>query len=150
MRAVLQRVSSAAVEIDGAVKGAIGRGVVILVGVRNGDTATDAEFLAQKCVNLRIFADDQGKFNLSALDVGAELLVVSQFTLYADCRRGRRPGFTDAAPPEISKPLYECFVQALRRYDLTVAEGVFGAHMVVHINNDGPVTVIVESPGGQQ
>ncbi|MDZ7339671.1 MAG: D-aminoacyl-tRNA deacylase [candidate division KSB1 bacterium] len=146
MRAVLQRVTSASVEIDGATTGRIGKGLVILVGVRNGDTKADAEFLAQKCVNLRIFADDQGKFNLSALDVGAELLVVSQFTLYADCRRGRRPGFTDAAPPELSKPLYEHFVAALRGHGLTVAEGVFGAHMVVHINNDGPVTVILDSP----
>jgi len=132
------------------VTGAIGRGLVILVGVRNGDTEADAEFLAQKCVNLRIFADEQGKFNLSALDVGAELLVVSQFTLYADCRRGRRPGFSDAAPPEISKPLYDRFVQALRTHGLSVAEGVFGAHMVVHISNDGPVTVIVDSPAGEQ
>ncbi|MCR4439371.1 MAG: D-aminoacyl-tRNA deacylase [bacterium] len=150
MRAVLQRVTSASVEIDGAVSGSIGRGLVVLVGVRNGDTRADAEFLAQKCVNLRIFADQQGKFNLSALDVGAELLVVSQFTLYADCRRGRRPGFTEAAPPEVSKPLYDHFVQALRGYGLPVAEGVFGAHMVVHINNDGPVTVIVDTPPGQQ
>ncbi|MBC7188441.1 MAG: D-tyrosyl-tRNA(Tyr) deacylase [Calditrichaeota bacterium] len=150
MRAVLQRVTSASVEIDGTVRGSIGKGLVILVGVRNGDTRADAEFLAQKCVNLRIFADQQGKFNLSALDVGAELLAISQFTLYADCRRGRRPGFTDAAPPEVSRPLYEHFVRALRGYGLTVAEGVFGAHMVVHINNDGPVTVIVDTPPGEQ
>ncbi len=150
MRAVLQRVTSASVEIEGTCAGSIGKGLVILVGVRNGDSAEDAEFLAQKCVNLRIFADDQGKFNLSALDVGAELLVVSQFTLYADCRRGRRPGFTEAAPPELSQPLYEHFVHALRGYGLKVAEGVFGAHMLVRIHNDGPVTVIVDTPGQGQ
>ena len=146
MRAVVQRVSSASVEVDGEIVGSIGKGLVVLLGVRNGDTEGDARFVAEKCANLRIFGDQQGKFNLSALDVGAETLVVSQFTLYGDCRRGRRPSFTDAAHPEISEPLYSRFVDYLRATGLKVAEGVFGARMLVKINNDGPVTLIVESP----
>jgi D-tyrosyl-tRNA(Tyr) deacylase len=125
--------------------GEIGSGLVILLGVKNGDTEEDAKFLADKCVNLRIFADDAGKFNLSALDVGGELLAISQFTLYGDARKGRRPSFVEAAPPEISEPLYEKFVYYLQQSQLKTATGIFGAMMVVEIHNDGPVTILLES-----
>ncbi len=145
MRAVVQRVSSGSVSIDGKVVGKIDEGLVILLGVRNGDTEADVKFLADKCVNLRIFTDENGKFNLSALDVKGELLAVSQFTLYGNTRKGRRPSFIEAAPPEISEPLYEKFVDYLRESGLKVATGEFGAMMLVEINNDGPVTIIVES-----
>ena len=145
MRAVVQRVSSGLVLIDGKIVGKIGKGLVILLGVRNGDTEADAKFLADKCVNLRIFTDENGKFNLSALDVKGELLAISQFTLYGDTRKGRRPSFIEAAPPEASEPLYEKFVDYLRESGLKVATGEFGAMMLVEINNDGPVTIIVES-----
>ncbi len=145
MRALIQRVSAAAVTVDGVELGRIGRGLVILLGVRTGDTAADADFVAAKCANLRIFEDTDGKFNLSALDVRAELLVVSQFTLYADCSHGRRPSFTDAAPPPVAEPLYEHFVRACAATGLAVRMGRFGAHMLVSLTNDGPVTVLVES-----
>ncbi len=147
MRAVVQRVKKASVSIDGEVVGRIGLGLVILLGVRHGDREEDARFLAQKCVNLRIFADEDGKFNRSALDVGGELLAISQFTLYGDTRKGRRPSFVEAAPPEVSEPLYNRFVEFLRDSGLRVAEGRFGAMMLVEIHNDGPVTLIVESKG---
>lgn len=145
MRVVVQRVTKASVSIDGKIVGQINRGLVILLGVKNGDDESDARFLADKCVNLRIFADAEGKFNLSALEVGADLLVVSQFTLYGDARKGRRPSFVDAAPPEISEPLYQRFVDYLRKSGLKVATGEFGAMMLVEIHNDGPVTIILES-----
>ena len=145
MRAVVQRVSSGSVSIDGKVVGKIDEGLVILLGVRNGDTEADVKFLADKCVNLRIFTDENGKFNLSALDVKGELLAVSQFTLYGNTRKGRRPSFIEAAPPEISEPLYKKFIDYLRESGLKVATGEFGAMMLVEINNDGPVTIIVES-----
>jgi len=145
MRAVVQRVSSGSVSIDGKMVGKIGTGLVILLGVKNGDTEADAKFLADKCVNLRIFTDEAGKFNLSALDVGGELLAISQFTLYGNTRKGRRPSFVEAAPPEISEPLYEKFVEFLKQSGLKVASGEFGAMMLVEINNHGPVTIIVES-----
>ena len=145
MRAVVQRVSSGSVSIDGKMVGKIGEGLVILLGVKNGDTEADAKFLADKCVNLRIFTDEAGKFNLSALDVGGELLAISQFTLYGNTRKGRRPSFIEAAPPEISEPLYEKFVSFLKESRLKVATGEFGAMMLVEINNHGPVTIIVES-----
>lgn len=145
MRAVVQRVTKASVSIEGKIVGQINRGLVILLGVKNGDDESDARFLADKCVNLRIFADAEGKFNLSALEVGGELLVVSQFTLYGDTRKGRRPSFVDAAPPEISEPLYQRFVEYLRQSGLKVATGEFGAMMLVEIHNDGPVTLILES-----
>lgn len=148
MRAVVQRVTRASVTVDEKVVGKIGKGLVILLGVRNEDTEKDAEFLAEKCANLRIFADDKGKFNLSALDVGGEMLVVSQFTLYGDTRKGRRPSFIEAAPPEISQPLYKHFIQHLKSLGLKVEEGIFGAMMLVEIHNDGPVTLIVESKNG--
>jgi len=145
MRAVVQRVSKASISINGKIVGQINKGLVILLGVKNGDDQSDAKFLAKKCVNLRIFADNEGKFNLSALEVGGELLAISQFTLYGDTRKGRRPSFVEAAPPEISKPLYEKFVDYLRESGLKVATGEFGAMMLVEIHNDGPVTIILES-----
>lgn len=145
MRAVIQRVTRASVSIDGEIVGAIDAGLVILLGVKHGDTEADAKFLAEKCANLRIFADEEGKFNRSALDVSSEFLAISQFTLYGDARKGRRPSFIEAAPPEISEPLYLKFVEYLKETGLKVATGKFGAMMLVEILNDGPVTLILES-----
>jgi D-tyrosyl-tRNA(Tyr) deacylase len=145
MRAVVQRVLEAKVFVEDEVVGTIGRGVVVLVGVKDGDREEDAGWLAEKCVNLRIFENDQGKFHFSLLDNWGEILVVSQFTLYGDCRRGRRPSFTEAASPEFAKKLYEKFVEALRKTGLNVSTGVFAARMRVEIHNDGPVTLIVDS-----
>jgi D-tyrosyl-tRNA(Tyr) deacylase len=144
MRAVVQRVTKGSVTVDGEVTGSIGRGLVVLVGVTHDDGDDEARFLANKIANLRIFADDEGKFNLSALDVGAAALVVSQFTLYGDARKGRRPSFVKAAPPEIAEPLIERFVSFLEAEGLQVETGVFGAMMLVEILNDGPVTIILE------
>ena len=146
MRAVLQRVSRAEVRIAGQVVGAVGRGLLVLLGVAPGDTAADAAWLADKVVGLRIFADDEGKMNRSVAEVGGGVLVVSQFTLYGDCRKGRRPSFLDAAPPEIAVPLYESYVEGLRALGLPVATGRFGAMMQVELINDGPVTLIIDSP----
>ena len=120
--------------------------MLILLGVGHEDGPEDLRFVAEKCANLRIFEDDDGKMNRSLLDVGGEALIVSQFTLYGDTRKGRRPGFTRAAPPEIAEPTYERFAQSLRDLGIQVATGVFGAHMSVEIHNDGPVTLLVESP----
>jgi len=145
MRAVVQRVSQASVSIDDQIVGQIGRGLVVLVGVKDGDTEADAHWLANKVANLRIFPDAQSKFNLSALEVGGEALVVSQFTLYGDARKGRRPDFTAAARPEIAEPLVTKFVGFLRDAGLKVATGKFQAMMLVKIFNDGPVTIILES-----
>ncbi len=125
--------------------GRIGKGLVILLGVRNSDTEAEAQYLAEKCANLRIFSDENHNLNLSCLDVQGEVLVVSQFTLYGDTRKGRRPSFIEAAPPTVSEPLYKQFIAYLRDLGLKVAEGVFGAMMQVEIINDGPVTLIVES-----
>lgn len=144
MRAVVQRVRKASVSVGDEVVGAIGPGLVVLLGVKNGDTEAEARWLANKIANLRIFSDQEGKFNLSALDVGGEALVVSQFTLYADARKGRRPSFTEAAPPEVAEPLVEKFVEFLRAEGLKVETGRFGAMMLVEIHNDGPVTIILE------
>lgn len=144
MRAVVQRVSHASVSVDGETVGSIKRGLVVLVGVTHEDGESEARFLAKKIANLRIFADDAGKFNRSALDVNAETLVVSQFTLYGDARKGRRPSFVEAAPPEIAEPLIEEFVSYLEEEGLRVATGVFGAMMMVELHNDGPVTIILE------
>ena len=145
MKALLQRVSKASVSVDGQVVGEIGPGLVVLVGVASGDTEEDARSLAEKTANLRIFTDAEGKFNLSALDTGAEALVVSQFTLLADTRKGRRPSFTDAARPEEAEALVDTFVEHLRRSGLRVETGRFQRHMLVEIHNDGPVTVLLES-----
>ena len=145
MRAVVQRVTRASVVVDGVVVGAIGRGFVILLGVTHGDREVQAAWMANKIAGLRVFEDDEGKMNRSLLDVGGSALVVSQFTLYGDCRRGRRPSFTDAARPEIAEPLCDRFVELLRQAGVRQVEsGVFGAHMEVEIHNDGPVTLILE------
>ena len=145
MRALIQRVRSASVSIDDEIIGKIGRGLVILLGIRTGDTKEAAQFLSEKCVNLRIFSDSAGKFNLSALDVGAEILVVSQFTLYGDCRKGRRPNFMEAAPPSESSPLYDHFLTSIQNFRLRIVSGKFGADMLVDIKNEGPVTIFVDS-----
>ncbi|MBM3127293.1 MAG: D-tyrosyl-tRNA(Tyr) deacylase [Chloroflexi bacterium] len=150
MRAVLQRVRRAAVSVDDHTLGAIDAGLVIFVGVTHEDDENAARWLAQKSATLRIFEDDSGKFNRSALDIGASALVVSQFTLYADARRGRRPDFIAAARPEIAEPLIERFVALLREQGLRVETGKFQAHMLVEISNDGPVTIILDSPRQQQ
>jgi len=144
MRALIQRVSRASVSVKGKVIGEIGRGVVVLVGVTHGDTEEQAEWLARKVAGLRIFEDSAGKMNAGLLDVDGAALVISQFTLYADARKGRRPGFTDAAPPEVAEPLVARFVQALRGHGVPVETGVFGAYMLVEIHNDGPVTILLE------
>ena len=144
MRAVVQRVSQASVSVGGEVVGDIGRGVVVLVGVTHGDTEEQAEWLARKIAGLRIFEDNEGKMNAGLLDADGAALVISQFTLYADCRKGRRPSFTNAAMPEVAEPLVEHFAQALRDHGVPVQTGVFGAHMLVEIYNDGPVTILLE------
>ena len=144
MRVLLQRVSSASVTVDGQVISKIGAGLLILVGIGHGDGEPQAEYLAEKVANLRVFEDSQGKTNLSVLDRQGEAIVVSQFTLYADARKGRRPSFTDAALPEVAEPLVERFAQLLRDHGVPTQTGRFGAHMEVEIHNDGPVTVWLE------
>ena len=144
MKAVVQRVSRGSVTIDGRRTAEIGRGLVILLGIGPDDGLENARALARKIALLRIFEDPQGKMNLSVLDVGGEAIVVSQFTLFADTRKGNRPAFTDAAPPEQARPLCDRFVQLLREQGVPVQEGEFGAHMVVEIINDGPVTIQFE------
>jgi D-aminoacyl-tRNA deacylase len=144
MRALLQRVSKASVRVEGQTISDIGKGLLILLGVGHGDREEQAKFLAEKIANLRIFEDDQGKTNLSVLDVKGEALVVSQFTLYADARKGRRPSFTDAAPPEVAEPLVNRFAELLHGHGVPTQTGMFGAHMDVEIHNDGPVTIWLE------
>ncbi len=144
MRAVVQRVSKASVSVDGEGVGAIGPGLVVFVGVTHHDGDEEARFLAAKIAHLRIFADDEGKFNRSALEMGGEALVISQFTVYGDARKGRRPNFVQAAPPEIAEPLIEKLVSFLQEEGLHVETGVFGAMMTVETHNDGPVTIILE------
>jgi len=144
MRALVQRVKEARVEVDGKVVGQIGPGLLILLGVRVTDTETELRWVADKCLNLRIFEDAAGKFNHSLLETKGEILIVSQFTLYGDASRGRRPSFTDAAPPAIAEPLYEKFAATLRAAGVKVATGVFGAMMEVSLQNSGPVTIMVE------
>jgi len=145
MRVVIQRVTEASVTVDNQVVGKIGSGLLVLLGIGTDDQLATATLLAEKIANMRIFADDEGRFNRSALDVGGAALVVSQFTLYADTRRGRRPSFAAAAPPEIAMPLVDAFVAALRARGMTVATGIFGAHMHVALLNDGPVTLVLDS-----
>lgn len=144
MRALLQRVSQASVTVDEQVISRIGRGILILLGVGQGDGEKQAQFLAEKAANLRIFDDEQGRMNLSVLDVSGEAIVVSQFTLYADARRGRRPSFTEAAMPESAAPLVQRFVELLRHQGVPTQTGEFGKHMQVDIQNDGPVTIWLE------
>lgn len=148
MRVVVQRVKRGSVEIAGALSAEIGPGFVVLLGIRTGDTPEAARFLAEKCASLRVLEDGEGKMNLSLNDTGGSVIVVSQFTLYGDARRGNRPGFTDAARPEEAQPLYELFVRRMRELlgDARVKTGVFGAMMDVTIVNDGPVTIIIDSP----
>jgi D-aminoacyl-tRNA deacylase len=145
MKAVLQRVTKASVTVDAEVVGAVGPGLVIFVGVAKGDNERDALYLARKSLELRIFADAEGRFNLCALEVKADLLVVSQFTLLADTRKGRRPSFVEAASPDIARQLFEEFVTAVRQGGLRVETGRFQEHMLVEIHNDGPVTISMDS-----
>lgn len=146
MRAVVQRVQEARVEVDGRVTGRIGRGLLVLVAVRQGDSDREAAWLAEKIVALRLFEDGEGRMNHSVAEVGGGILAVSQFTLYGDCRRGRRPSYSEAAPPAQAQALYDRFVGHLAASGLPVQQGVFQAHMDVHLVNDGPVTVLVDSP----
>jgi D-tyrosyl-tRNA(Tyr) deacylase len=146
MRAVLQRVSWAKVFVDGLPTGEIARGWLLLLGIDPSDASKDIEWLAEKVAHLRAFADQNGKMNLSVLDIVGAVLVVSQFTLYGDCTKGRRPGFTAAAPPEVAEPLYEQFKTALKALGLPVASGRFGADMQVELVNDGPVTFVLDTP----
>jgi D-tyrosyl-tRNA(Tyr) deacylase len=141
----VQRASKASVTIEGQLVSAISQGLVVLIGVGKGDSEPDAQYLADKIANLRIFSDEADKFNLSALDIGGEALVVSQFTLLADTRKGRRPSFTEAAPPEEAEPLIEIFVQLLRAAGLKVETGRFRQNMLVEIHNSGPVTIFLDS-----
>ncbi len=145
MKALLQRVSKASVTVEGEMVANIGRGLVVFVGISQGDTERDAQYLAGKTVDLRIFPDSEGKFNLSALDTRGELLVVSQFTLLADAKKGRRPSFTEAAPPQQAEALFQRFLEFLRQSGLKVESGRFQEHMHVEIHNDGPVTILLDS-----
>lgn len=145
MRAVVQRVQQGHVSVDDNIIGQIGAGLVVLLGITQDDTKNDAQYMADKIAHLRIFEDEAGKMNLSVLDIGGEVLSVSQFTLYGDCRTGRRPSFTEAASPEQAKALYELFNQALKDWGLPVATGKFQAHMCVTLANDGPVTMLLDS-----
>lgn len=145
MRALVQRVSRAAVHADGDLVSEIGHGLLVLLGVHHDDAEKDATYIASKLANLRIFPDDDGQMNRSVLDIGGEALVVSQFTLYADMRKGRRPSFVDAARPEVAEPLVEAVISALAGFGVAAHAGVFGAHMDVELVNDGPVTVLIDT-----
>ena len=148
MRAVVQRVSQARVDVEARTVGSIGRGLVVLLGVARDDTSVDADYLAEKIANLRIFNDEQGKMNRALVETAGEMLVVSQFTLYGDVRRGRRPSYTDAAEPDRACVLYEYFVERARGYGIKVETGVFQAMMQVSLINDGPVTILLDSRKG--
>lgn len=150
MRTVVQRVSRASVVVDGATVGEIGAGLLVLLGVGHDDGQAEVAWMADKLIGLRIFDDPQGKMNLSLTDVGGAMLVVSQFTLWGDCRKGKRPSFINAAPPEVAEALYEAFVAAVRARGVEVATGRFRHHMDVSLVNDGPVTLVVESPAAAQ
>ena len=145
MRAVVQRVASASVTVDGKLISEIGKGLLIFHGVAHGDNSADLDYLTNKVANLRVFEDDEGRMNRSLLEIGGEALVVSQFTLYGDCRKGRRPSFIDAAPPDKAKALYRQFIQALSNTGISVKEGIFQAMMDVKLVNDGPVTILLDS-----
>ena len=145
MRAVIQRVTRASVSVDGETVGSIGAGLLVLLGVADGDGPEEARRLAEKTAELRVFADGEGKFNLSLLGTGGEALVVSQFTLLADTRKGRRPSFTAAAPPDVAARLVDAYAEALRELGVPVAEGRFGTHMLVELENDGPVTLVPDT-----
>ena len=145
MRALIQRVRRANVTVEGKVVGQIDQGLLVLLGVGKDDSEVQVKTLVDKIVYLRIFGDDEGKMNRSLLDIGGQVLVVSQFTLYADVRKGRRPGFTNAAPPVVAETLFEHFKKAIASYGLTVASGIFGAYMTIEIRNEGPVTIWLDS-----
>lgn len=145
MRVVIQRVKNASVEIDGNVNGKINTGFLVLLGIASTDTKQDVDYLVKKVVNLRVFSDENDKMNLSLKDVNGELLVISQFTLYGNCREGNRPSFIEAAKPDVAIPLYEYFVEECRKQISVIKTGVFGADMKVSLLNDGPVTIIIES-----
>jgi D-tyrosyl-tRNA(Tyr) deacylase len=145
MRAVIQRVSRAQVRVSGQIIGEIAKGLLVLLGVGKGDTKAEADSLLDKILNLRIFEDEQGKMNLSLLDVAGDLMVISQFTLYADCRKGRRPSFTNASPPEEASVLYEYFISRAKSHGMKVATGIFQALMEVELVNSGPVTILLDS-----
>lgn len=149
MKALVQRVSRASVNVNDQIVGKIGSGLVVFLGVAQGDSKEDASYLANKVANLRIFADDASKFALSALETRGDILVVSQFTLLADSRKGRRPSFTEAAPPDLAEELYKFFVEQVRSTGLKVETGLFQEHMLVEIHNDGPVTILLESKTGK-
>jgi D-tyrosyl-tRNA(Tyr) deacylase len=149
MKALVQRVSRASVSVNDKIVGKIGQGLVVFLGVVQGDSKEDASYLANKVVNLRIFADESSKFALSALETRGDILVISQFTLLADSRKGRRPSFTEAAPPDLAEELYEFFVEQVRSTGLKVETGLFQEHMMVEIHNDGPVTISLESKTGK-
>lgn len=144
MKLLIQRVIQASVEVNGEVVGAIGSGVLVFIGITHSDTKKQVDWLASKLVHMRLFEDAAGKMNQSLLDIKGSALLVPQFTLYGDCREGRRPSFTEAAPPEIAKPLFEAFVSDVQKLKVTVATGIFGAEMKVSLINDGPVTLFVE------
>lgn len=148
MRVVVQRVSEASVTVGGAVVSSIGPGLLVLAAFRSGDAEADLEWMARKCLDLRIFEDDGGKMNRSVLDCGGAVLVVSQFTLYGDCRKGRRPDFLESAPADEARALYEKFLDRLKSHHPSIAAGVFGAKMSVRLVNDGPVTLIVDRAAG--
>ncbi len=145
MRAVVQRVASASVTVDGKLISEIGKGLLIFHGVAHEDTSADLDYLTNKVANLRVFEDDEGRMNRSLLEVGGEALVVSQFTLYGDCRKGRRPSFIDAAPPDKAEALYQQFIRALSNTGISVRSGIFQAMMDVELVNDGPVTILLDS-----
>ncbi|MFH1561822.1 MAG: D-aminoacyl-tRNA deacylase [Nitrospirota bacterium] len=148
MRACVQRVQEASVSVENRVIGKTDKGLVILLGITHQDTIKDAECLANKIVNLRIFGDEANKFNFSLLDINGQALIISQFTLYGDCRKGRRPDFTQAATPELARELYLKFIELVKKTGVKTAEGEFGAKMLVDIHNDGPVTLILDSKNG--
>jgi D-tyrosyl-tRNA(Tyr) deacylase len=145
MKAVIQRVKSARVSVDGKTKGEIEHGLLVFLGVGKGDNPEDADYLTSKISGLRVFSDPLGKFNRSVRDIEGRVLVVSQFTLFGDCRKGRRPSFTDAAPPEVAQELYDYFIQRMGQEGLSVESGIFQAMMEVHLINDGPVTILLDS-----
>lgn len=145
MKLVIQRVTEASVNINGEETRSIGRGFVVLIGITEGDTRQDVEYLASKCVSLRVFTDETDKMNLALQDIGGELLLISQFTLYGDCRKGNRPNFMKAAKPDVAKPLYEHFIEECKKSGIPVQTGEFGADMQVRLCNDGPVTILMDT-----
>jgi len=145
MRAVVQRVSRASVTVAEQITGQIDRGLVVLLGIKQGDSSSDVSWLAEKIVNLRIFDDQQGKMNLSLADIAGEMLIISQFTLFGDCRKGRRPGFSSAAQPDLAEPLYRQFIESVGQLGIQTAAGIFRAEMALELINDGPVTLLLDS-----